>query len=274
MFKSKMEDYWDMNTIKVSIITVSYNAVDTIEQTILSVLNQSYRNVEYIIIDGQSTDGTQEVIEKYKDKLAYYVSEPDGGIFDAMNKGIKQASGDVIGIINSDDWYELDAVANIVPCFESGDAEIVYGKSRHIYLDGSVSYSENMPLSELWMHMSVSHPSCFVKREVYQRKGLFDTKYRIAGDYEFMLGCYSSGVKFKYIDKVIANFRYGGISTTDTVAAARETLQVAKTYMDKCFDCDRETLLKLWEQKDLEVRLREMFLYYPQILENHLTQAF
>ena len=94
----------------VSIITVSYNAEKTIEQTILSVLNQTYTNIEYIIIDGKSTDGTNEIIQKYKDKIAYYVSEKDSGIYNAMNKGIKAANGLLIGIVNSDDFYELDAV--------------------------------------------------------------------------------------------------------------------------------------------------------------------
>lgn len=94
--------------LKISIVTVSYNAAKTIEQTIKSVINQTYSNIEYIVIDGGSTDGTVDIIRKYEDRIAYWVSEPDGGIFDAMNKGIKVATGEVVGIINSDDWYEHD----------------------------------------------------------------------------------------------------------------------------------------------------------------------
>ena len=98
------------NSPLISIITVSYNAVKTIEDTITSVLNQTYSNIEYIIIDGASTDGTLEVIKKYQDDISIIVSEPDKGIYDAMNKGIERANGELIGIINADDWYEANAV--------------------------------------------------------------------------------------------------------------------------------------------------------------------
>jgi glycosyltransferase involved in cell wall biosynthesis len=103
--------------MKVSIVTVSYNAAKTIEQTILSVLDQDYKNIEYVIIDGQSTDGTREIVEKYKDRLGYYVSEPDSGIYDAMNKGVKKATCDIIAFLNADDWYEKSVVREVVQWF-------------------------------------------------------------------------------------------------------------------------------------------------------------
>ena len=117
-----------MNNIPlISIITVSYNAVKTIEDTILSVINQTYPNIEYIIIDGGSTDGTLDIIKKYQDKITYWVSEPDKGIYDAMNKGIAKANGELIGIINADDWYELDAVQNVVLEFNNTRPAIYHG---------------------------------------------------------------------------------------------------------------------------------------------------
>lgn len=115
----------------VSIITVVFNGEKYLEQTILSVLNQTYSNIEYIIIDGGSSDATLDIINKYTDKIDYWVSEPDSGIYDAMNKGISLATGQLIGIINSDDWYELDAVEEIVRAYKDGST-IIYGFMRHI----------------------------------------------------------------------------------------------------------------------------------------------
>ena len=115
-----------MDNSLISVITVSYNAVSTIEQTILSVINQTYSNIEYIIIDGGSTDGTIDIIRRYEDKIAYWVSEPDRGIYDAMNKGASKANGEYIAFLNSDDWYELDAVS-IIAQFADGKTDLISG---------------------------------------------------------------------------------------------------------------------------------------------------
>ena len=152
---------------KVSVITVVYNSVDTIEQTIQSVLNQTYKNIEYIIIDGLSTDGTQKIIEQYLDCIAYFISEKDNGIYDAMNKGIRKASGDIIGIINSDDWYAEDAVENIVDCFKQNDVGLVYGNIIDVFQNGEQKERLKEPLENMWHQMSVPHPSTFIKRSRY-----------------------------------------------------------------------------------------------------------
>ena len=189
-----------MEDIKVSIITVSYNAVMTIEQTIQSVLKQSYHNIEYIVIDGQSTDGTQKIIEKYGNAIAYYVSEPDHGIYDAMNKGISHATGDVIGIINSDDWYESDAVEKVVDCFNRTDAGVVFGE---IWL---IDHNEKK-INCTKHSLLPPHPAMFVKRDIYQKYGVFDTDYKLAADYEMTLRFVIDGVLFEHIEDIISNFR-------------------------------------------------------------------
>lgn len=226
-----------MENIKVSIITVSYNSVKTIEQTIHSVLNQSYQNIEYIVIDGKSTDGTCAIIQKYSDAISYYVSEPDGGIYDAMNKGLRRATGDIIGIINSDDWYESDAVDKVVNCFAAEGADVVHGRMCFIDEKGNCTYSREKSLSHLW-HLAgiVLHPTVFVKRGVYDKYGVFNTDYRIAADYDLLLRFYAKGVHFAYIDKVISNFSAGGISSRNYLDGNEEARRISLSYIDQCPD--------------------------------------
>ncbi|MBD5449609.1 MAG: glycosyltransferase [Lachnospiraceae bacterium] len=225
-----------MNNInyKVSIITVVYNGAKTIEQTIQSVLQQSYKNIEYIIIDGLSTDGTQQIIEKYAQDLSYYVSEKDDGLYYAMNKGIERATGDIIGIINSDDWYDENAVKDIVECFRENDVELVYGKVAKISEEHRVRITRKEPLDRMWYGMPLSHPAVFVKKDVYDRLGGFDVNYRVASDYELLLRFYAGKVKFGYVDKVIAYFREGGITTKRTKENRTDVYKISMSYVDKC----------------------------------------
>lgn len=146
---------------KVSIITVVYNGAGTIEQTIKSVLGQTYKNIEYIIIDGASTDGTQQIVEKYVDKIAYYVSEKDEGLYYAMNKGIGKATGEIIGIINSDDWYDINAVKNIVGLFSKKDAEVVYGNTIVVAEDGTEKKNKSGGTSNALVCCTISPSICF-----------------------------------------------------------------------------------------------------------------
>lgn len=213
--------------VKVSIITVSYNAAKTIERTMLSVLNQSYKNIEYLIIDGQSTDGTQQLIEKYRDEIDYYVSEPDRGIYDAMNKGISHATGDVVGIINSDDWYETDAVEKITKRFRETDADVVFGEIWLIdFNDKKKSCSSHSKLPP--------HPAMFVKRNIYEKYGVYDTKYEIAADYELTLRLAAGGVRFEGISDIISNFRTSGISNIKKMECIEETYRIQLKYADRC----------------------------------------
>lgn len=244
--------------MKVSIITVVYNGAKTIEQTILSVLEQTYKNIEYIIIDGQSTDGTQQIVEKYIGSIDCFVSGKDNGIYDAMNKGIQKATGEIIGIINSDDWYERDAVEKAVNFFEHTKADLVYGKIFLVYPDGEFKLVKKAPLETIWYQMAVPHPSVFVKREIYEKIGLFNLKYEISSDYELLLRFYSKHVKFGYIDTAIAYFRVGGLSTIRQKKGFEEHKEISLHYIEGSHD--KNKLLAdfqnwcTWTQFDMAIK--------------------
>ena len=195
-----------------SIITVCYNAESTIEQTINSVLDQSFKDFEYIIVDGGSTDKTLEIIEGHKEKIDIVISESDQGPFDAMNKGIRASSGQLIGILNSDDWYESDTLELVVnACSNSDGKTIFHGLCKYIDQgkeEKILSYHHDV----LPQH-SIAHPTCFIPAALYEEFGLYDTSYKIASDYELLLRLYEAGVSFHRIERVLANFRSGGITT-------------------------------------------------------------
>ena len=218
--------------LKVSIITVCLNSEKTIERTIKSVINQTYSNIEYIIIDGKSTDRTLAIIDKYKDKISILVSKKDEGIYDAMNNGLKLAPGELIGIINSDDWYELDAVEIIVNTFlEDRTAQIFYGNMNVYDKDKFIGIRYPSPLKELRIWMAIPHPSVFIKGEIYKKYG-FNTKYKIAADRDLMLKLYSKNYKFRYVNRNIANFRVGGYYELNQVKGVIEGTKISLHYSD------------------------------------------
>ena len=219
---------------KVSIITVVYNGEKTIEQTIQSVLNQTYHNIEYIIVDGCSEDNTINIVKRYEKRISRIIQEPDHGLYDAMNKGIRCVSGELIGMINSDDWYEADAVEKIVGCFNRTDAEVVHGDINLIDEDGISHLVKPVALERIWYTMPISHPSVFVKRSVYERFGGFDLQYAIVADYELMLRLFCQHVKFEYLEEKIANFRRGGLTTTKEVECVEELRSISLRYIENC----------------------------------------
>lgn len=202
---------------KISIITVTYNSEKTVEQTIKSVLSQTYRNFEYIIVDGSSNDRTVSIIKKNEesDKRIKYISEPDNGIYDAMNKGIKMASGDFIALLNSDDYYEPDALENIVkniPENFQNQMLVIYGMVRYIEneTESMVLIKNHKGLPERML----MHPACFVSRDIYKMYK-YDTNYKSAADYDLFLKLYQNPkVIFIPIYKIITNFRLGGMSSS------------------------------------------------------------
>lgn len=212
----------------ISIITVSYNAVSTIEQTISSVINQGFEDYEYIIIDGASTDGTIEIIKKYQDKITYWVSEPDKGIYDAMNKGIKVANGQLISLLNSDDWYEKGALSTVANNFcLNPNVDVFHGLLRFIDAHGNPDSITGHYSSFLGIGM-IEHPTCFIKKSVYEKTGKFSLEYRSASDFDWMMKTQRNGAVFFLIPFVLTNFRRGGMS--DSYKSSFEELYIKRKY--------------------------------------------
>ncbi|MRS60575.1 glycosyltransferase family 2 protein [Larkinella terrae] len=197
----------------VSIITVCFNSQKHLEQTIQSVVNQTYAPIEYILIDGKSTDRTVAIIERYARQfpdLIRFISEPDTGIYNAMNKGIRQASGELIGIINSDDWYETDAVEQVVRAYQQSGPAVFHGIQR-TFLDEQEAFLIQTHASQL-AKGNIEHPTCFVPASFYQTYGLFNEQYRYVSDYELMLRFAKNQVPFVPLNAILSNFRQGGAS--------------------------------------------------------------
>ena len=214
----RWNNFFDMNNPKVSIVTVCYNSIKTIERTILSVVNQTYSNIEYIIIDGGSTDGTLDIINKYRDKIAFVQSETDKGIYDAMNKGIKVSTGEIVGIINSDDqFYDSNTINEVVEQYCSNEGCVIHGDIE--YSDGNISrkVAPDSDIDKMKRGPVVLHPTMFVPKDIYNAVGLFSTQYRIAADYDMMLKIYLRGYRYVYLNRVISVMTAGGASDKNRI---------------------------------------------------------
>jgi glycosyltransferase involved in cell wall biosynthesis len=226
-----------MNNPLISVITVVYNSVTTLEQTILSVINQTYKNIEYIIIDGGSTDGTVDIIKKYEKHLAYWVSEPDKGIYDAMNKGINKVTGEWINFMNSGDtFYTNDIIQRIseqkvFDCKQS----IIYG-NRILYKDEQLIRQE-ASIHSLKYYMDIYHQACFVSSFLHKQY-LFDTNYKITGDYDFFYKMNNNKTPFVKVNIDICIFLYGGCSSNEDIQF-RELSKVVRTNNSK-------VVVRLW----------------------------
>ena len=220
--------------MKISIITATYNSGATLRSTMESVLAQSYPDIEHIVMDGGSTDDTHEIIKEleplYQGRLRY-VSEPDNGIYDAMNKGIMMSTGDVVGILNSDDFYTSpDVLEQVADAMTSSHTEAVYGDIHYVNsadLTKCVRYYSSKPFARHWMRFGFmpAHPSFYCRREVYMKHGLFDTTYKIAADFENLLRLiYVNRIKTTYLPLDFVTMRKGGISTSG-IASHKSIMQ-------------------------------------------------
>jgi glycosyltransferase involved in cell wall biosynthesis len=220
--KTKMDNNW-----KVSIITVCYNSEAHIEKTMNSVLNQDYNHIEYIIIDGKSTDNTMKKVNSYESKFKkrgfdfIVLSEADGGIYDAMNKGVSLATGEIVGLINSDDWYETNAISCMVNTYKTNRFDMFYADLR--IWRGSRTMIKKARFRKLVTTRDWNHPTTFITRETYKEfryacKGIYD-------DWDLVLRIRNKGKKIVICNKVLANFSFGGVSNQKSIKKVCERIK-------------------------------------------------
>ena len=205
----------------ITVVTVCYNAVNELEKTMLSVLNQTYDNIEYIVIDGGSKDGTVDIIKKYADRLAYWVSEPDKGIYDAMNKGVKAATGEWINFMNAGDCFRNRTSVETVALNISSNIDIAYGNAYLQFKDGEIKYNAE-PIDVVRKRMAFCHQTAFIRSSLHKNCP-FDTHYKLSADYNFFFNSYRNGCRFQYIDADLVNYNCReGLSIKNRIKGRKE----------------------------------------------------
>ena len=224
--------------MRLSIVTITFNAEASIERTIKSVLSQTIPVYEYLFIDGGSKDRTNEIIDSYRTTIEekgtrfFHLSEPDRGISDAFNKGVDRATGDFIGIINSDDELLPDANEVLQDFISQYDCDIVYGNSIWIDEVNNLRYVKKPKgdLDRLYYDLVLIHPSTFVRKSSYDKHGTFNIDYKLCMDKELLLRMYVGGERFSYIDKELTIMRAGGASDQDVVKTVKEGIKLSNAY--------------------------------------------
>ncbi len=215
----------------VSIVTVVYNAEEHIEETIKSIINQTYYNIEYIIIDGGSTDKTKSIINKYTDRIDYFISEPDKGIYDAMNKGIKIATGEWINFMNAGDtFYNSNVLQSIFSRKDTYKYKLIYGNVNAFHKEYGINkiVGREMDVNDIYMKMPTSHQAIFCNSQAFKEIGVYNTDYKVIGDYEWFVRFYKKyrGKELWYINIIISNYSIEGFSTQNTLSSAEEKLKL------------------------------------------------
>ncbi|MBR5677945.1 MAG: glycosyltransferase [Paludibacteraceae bacterium] len=214
--------------MKISIITITFNSAKTLQRALDSVQSQSYGNIEHVIVDGASTDGTRAMIEAYaaKNPNVRWISEKDDGIYNAINKGIRMATGDIIGFLHSDDIFNFsDSIEQIAAAFETGNVDVVYGDLQYcragkVVRKWNSNSFNSRSLKYGWMP---PHPTVYVRREVYEQVGPYDEWFRISADYDMMLRIFKSNYTTHYIPSILVSMETGGASNKDTRARLSKT---------------------------------------------------
>ncbi len=224
--------------MRITVITVAFNAASTIADTLESVASQTYSDVELIVIDGASTDGTLAAIKRHGQRVARLVSEPDHGIYDAMNKGLRLATGDIIGFLNADDVYaDTGVLERVSAAMGAGTLDALFGDAEFVHPERPdrplrrYRSDRFRPDRIAWGWMP-AHPTLFLRRQVYERFGLFRSDYRIAGDFELVARVFHGGtLKYRHLPEVMVRMRTGGISTggwRSTLLLNREVLRACR----------------------------------------------
>lgn len=247
--------------MKISIITATYNSAATIKDTLLSVNAQTYHNIEHIIVDGSSKDTTLDIVREYGKRVSKIISEPDKGIYDAMNKGVNLATGDVIGILNSDDFFTSnDVTETVADAFSNSDIDALYGDVHFVNPDDLTKsvryYSSSIFKPSLFRFgFMPAHPSFYMKRECYEKHGLYALDYKIASDYDLLIRyLFKEKINYKYLKKDFVTMRTGGVSTENfnsRVTLNREIVKACKKYGIKTnmFLLSLKYLYKIFELK-------------------------
>ncbi len=220
-----LTNYKNSSLPLITVITVVFNGEKYLEETIQSVINQTYPNIEYIIIDGGSTDGTIDIIKKYENYIDYWVSENDNGIYDAMNKGLKLALGEFVGILNADDYYEEDAIENLLSLLLNSKKDYVIANVRIIEKNSIIKPIYPLKKNKIYQEMPYPHISALIPKKIYKKVGLFNTKYKKAADFDMAIRIHLYGFESCYLDKIVGNIHIGG--TSDSYKSNYEFMEIA-----------------------------------------------
>ena len=255
----------------VSIITIVYNGEKYLNKCIDSIKNQTYKNIEYIVIDGGSTDNTVNIVKSYGDIINVLISEKDEGISDAFNKGIKYATGEIIAILNSDDYFNSDTLELVVDKYNNNSQKkgIYYGDIR--YFDNDMSYIRIAELSKMWKFMSIYHPSVFVTSDVYKKIGSFSKDYRYTMDSEFLHRALRNNISFFYINSSLANFRLEGASDLNYKAMYREFYRSVKTHNDQGFITHLQHFWAVFKKSASQTSIGNFFYKRKHLLKPFLA---
>lgn len=219
--------------MKISIITVCFNSAATIRDTIESVLAQDYADIEYIIVDGASRDNTLDIVNEYHGRIAQVVSEPDKGIYDAMNKGIQLATGDVVGILNSDDFFTSSQsvsklAAGFVNDVDAVYADLIYVKQHDKAKFSRLYSSAGFARWKIRFGFMIPHPTFYVRKALFERLGYYKLDYRVAADFELMARFFKANIKTRRVDTVVVSMREGGISSAGIKWRIHQNMEISR----------------------------------------------